>query len=175
MSTAFEKIGTDRELQDHWLRRLIAAIIDGIIIGIITAIILALFSLPFLIAGLVLAWWFTNWLALPALVLGIFWLLYASFMESARSSTIGKMVMNLRVNTTDGRTLTFDRALIRNVSKIYPLFWLLDTIIGMATPGDPHQKYTDRIAGTTVAPTTIGGMILPTRSSPSGSPASTQP
>lgn len=175
MSTAFEKIGTDRELQDHWLRRLIAAVIDGIIIGIIASIILALFSLPFVIAGVPLPWWFTNWFAVPAFVLGIFWLLYASFMESARDSTIGKMVMNLRVNTTDGRTLTFDRALIRNVSKIYPLFWLLDVIIGMATPGDPHQKYTDRTAGTTVTPTTTGGMILPTRPSPPSPPAPTKP
>ncbi len=175
MSTAFEKIGTDRELQDHWLRRLIAAIIDGIIIGIVASIILTLFSLPFVIAGAPLLWWFTNWFALPALVLGIFWLLFASFMEPARGSTIGKMVLNLRVNTTDGRTLTFDRALIRNVSKIYPLFWLLDVIIGMATPGDPHQKYTDRIAGTTVAPTTTGGMILPTNPSPPSPHAPTQP
>jgi len=44
-------------------------------------------------------------------------------------------------------------AFIRNISKIYWIIVLIDTVIGLATPGDPHQKVTDRIAGTTVVST----------------------
>jgi len=128
--------------------------------------------LPFIIVGAIFAQWFFNWFGVPAFFSGILWLLYAAFMESARGSTFGKQFMNLRVTTFDGKPLTFDRVLIRNVSKIYPLFWLLDVILGMATPGDMHQKYTDRIAGTTVTSTTGGGMILPTPPSP---PSPTSP
>jgi len=77
--------------------------------------------------------------------------------------------MNLKVTTTDDKIPTFALALIRNVSKIYSLLWLLDVIIGMATVGDPHQKYTDRIAATTVVSTIAKGMIVPTPSSQPGS------
>lgn len=87
-------------------------------------------------------------------------------MESTRGATFGKQIMNLKVTTTDGKTPTFTLALIRNVSKVYWLLWLLDAIIGMATVGDPHQKYTDRIAGTTVVSTITRGLIVPTPPSP---------
>lgn len=172
MSTAFEKIGTDRLLQDHWIRRLIAAIIDSIIVGIVAAILWTIFTLPFLLAGPAIVPWYFNWLALPSFFSGILFLLYASFMESTRGSTIGKQFMDLKVTTTDGKTPTFGLALIRDVSKIYWLFWLLDVIIGMATVGDPQQKYTDRIAGTTVVSTITRGMILPT---PPSQPVPTPP
>jgi len=51
-----------------------------------------------------------------------------------------------------------DVAFIRNISKIFWPLYLLDVIVGLATPGEPTQKYTDRIAGTivvSVAPTTV--------------------
>ena len=145
MSTAFEKIGTDRQLQDHWIRRLIAAIIDGVIIYISSWIISSILLLPLGIGGTIL---FTG-VTFPFMS-GVIWLLYASFTES-RLGTIGKQVVHLKVATNDGKTPSLDRTFIRNISKIHPLFWLLDVVIGMATPGDAHQKYSDRFAGTTVA------------------------
>jgi len=55
------------------------------------------------------------------------------------------------VQMVDGGKVPFGKAFIRNISKIYWLFLLLDWIIGIATPGpDRRQKYTDRMAGTTV-------------------------
>jgi uncharacterized RDD family membrane protein YckC len=159
-STAFEKIGTDRQLQDHWVRRLIAAIIDGLIVSLAIIIIVILVSLPFLLLGATWAWFFN--LAIFPFFAGIFWLFYASVMESSRGSTIGKLVMNLKVTRLDGRLASLDMALIRNLSKIYWILWLIDTIVGMATPGDPHQKYLDRIAGTTVASTIATTMFIPT-------------
>jgi len=148
MSTAFEKIGTDRQLQDHWIRRLVAAIFDGIIILIIAWVLSWILLFPMMVMGAPL---FTG-VVFPFTV-GILWLLYASFTE-AGLGTIGKQVARLKVTTVDGKPATLDKTFIRNISKIYPLFWLLDVIIGMATPGDPHQKYSDRFAGTTVVSAT---------------------
>jgi hypothetical protein len=39
---------------------------------------------------------------------------------------------------------------VRNISKIFFLFLLLDWLVGFATEGDPKQKLLDRSAGTTV-------------------------
>jgi len=159
MSTAFEKIGTDRQLQDHWIRRLIAGIIDWIITWIIAYIIALIPTFTaFLITGI-------FFLGPLELLHGVIFFLYASFMESARGTTIGKQIMSLKVTTTQGSLSGFDRTWIRNISKIYSLLWLVDTLIGMATVGDPHQKYSDRFAGTTVASTISTSLILPGPSS----------
>jgi len=163
--SAFEKIGTDRQLQDHWIRRLIAGIIDGIIIfiiGLIISLLANLFNLkleitPFSIGP-------------PAFLYGVLFFLYASFFESSRGTTIGKQIMNLKVTTTQGNAASLDRTLIRNISKIHWLLWLIDTLIGMATVGDPHQKYSDRFAGTTVASTITRGLILPSLPPPPAPP-----
>jgi len=162
MSTAFEKIGSDRQLQDHWIRRLIAGIIDWIITWIVAYIIALIPAFTaFLITGI-------FFLGPLELLHGVIFFLYASFMESTRGATIGKQIMSLKATTTQGSLPGFDRIWIRNISKIYSLLWLVDTLIGMATVGDPHQKYSDRLAGTTVTSTISTGLILP--SSPSSPP-----
>ena len=163
MSTAFEKIGTDRQLQDHWLRRLIAGIIDSIIIAIIVWIISLFIVFP---SG-------ATWpIRASDFLHGVLFFLYAAFMESTRGTTIGKQIMYLKVTTVDGKLPTLDRTLIRDISKIHGLLWLIDTLIGMATVGDPHQKYSDRFAGTTMVSTIGRGFILP---SPPSSPVPPPP
>lgn len=154
--SAFEKITTDRHLQDHWLRRLVAGIIDSIIIGIIAWIISLLVALPALLYGAV------PFTGSSDLLRGVLLFLYCAFMESTRGTTIGKQIMQLKVTTTHGTALTLDRTLIRNISKIHGVFWLVDTLIGMALVGDPHQKYSDRWVGTTVTSTIDRGLLLPT-------------
>jgi len=160
-STAFQRIGTDRYLQDHWLRRLIAGIIDSILMWIATQIIALFIPLPVLLP--------IGPLNLTSfdLLQGFLFFLYAAFLDSMWGSTIGKQIMNLKVTTSDGRLPTINKTLIRDVSKIYPLLWLIDTVVGMATVGDAHQKISDRFAGTTVASTIQRSMILPSPPSPS--------
>jgi len=165
MSTTFEKIGTNRQLQDHWIRRLIAGIIDSVIISIIVWIISVLAALSTLLFG------GTFFLAFPFFH-GILFFLYASFMESSRGTTIGKQIMNLKVTTIQGNVASLDKTLIRNISKIHGLLWLIDTLLGMATVGDPHQKYSDRFAGTTVASTISTSLIIPSPPSPPAPPTS---
>jgi uncharacterized membrane protein YvbJ len=36
--TAFERIGRDSVLQRHWIRRIVAIVIDSIIVGIVTTL-----------------------------------------------------------------------------------------------------------------------------------------
>jgi len=140
MSTGFEKIGSDRQLQDHLLRRLIAFIIDSLLMWVLALVFTALIFL----------FKYPSDFLLLSFISGIFCMFYSAAMESIYGWTVGKKVMNLKTTTLDGKLPTFDSALIRDVSKIFFIFTLLDVIIGLATPGDPHQKITDRVARTTV-------------------------
>jgi uncharacterized RDD family membrane protein YckC len=136
---------------NHWLLRLVAFIIDSIIIGIVAGIIYFFVILSLIFGGGGL--WFGGWafyLGLPFL-LGVLELLYFMFMDASYGATLGKKVLGLQVQMVNGSKVTFDKAFIRNISKIFWLFLLIDWILGVATPGhDQRQKYTDRIAGTTV-------------------------
>jgi uncharacterized RDD family membrane protein YckC len=139
----------------HWALRFIALLIDGIILGIVAWIITSFALVGLLFTGSFYAFWL-GWgytLVFP-LIIGIMMVLYFLVLEIAWGGTIGKRIMGLRVQTVNGGTINFGQALIRNISKIYWLLLLLDWIIGIATAGkDRRQKYTDRIAGTTVVQT----------------------
>lgn len=136
----------------HWILRLIAIIIDSIILGIVAWILSTFVLVSLLFSGAAYSVWlgYGNILILP-LILGILEVLYFVILEVAWGGTIGKRLLGLKVQMTNGSKITLDKAFIRNISKIYWLLLLLDWIIAFVTPGDDRrQKYTDRIAGTTV-------------------------
>ncbi|MCK4478608.1 RDD family protein [Candidatus Bathyarchaeota archaeon] len=137
MSTGFERIGRDARLQDHWIRRLVAFIIDSIIVGIGTSIIVAIITIPF------------HFFTFPFFA-GVLSILYFALLEFYYGWTVGKKIMNLKTIELGGHRPALDLAFIRNISKIYWILVLIDVIIGLATLGDPHQKISDRMAGTTV-------------------------
>lgn len=148
MVSALNIIGSDKSLQDHWVKRFVAILIDAIIFWFIASMIVwsSIFfwswKLPFL-------WTLSQ----PALA-GILLFIYSFAMEaSSGGATIGKRVMNLRVMAIGGEMDT-GKAVIRNVSKIYGLFLLLDWLVGFVSDGDPKQKWLDRVGGTTVVLTT---------------------
>ena len=124
---------------NHWILRLIAFVIDSITLTIITWIIT--------IGGRL---WVGPWLMF--LISGVLMFAYSAFAEANwEGATLGKRLIGLKVQTIDGKKISLDKALVRNISKIYPVLPLIDWIIGIATPGDDRrQKYTDRIVGTTV-------------------------
>lgn len=136
---------------NHWIYRFLALLIDSIIIGIPVYLIWNFVLWSLIWGG---AWWlvaYGSWLVLP-LLLGIIQLFYSAVLDVAWGATVGKKVLGMQVQTVNGGKVPFGKAFIRNISKIYWLFLLLDWIIGIATPGpDRRQKYTDRMAGTTVA------------------------
>jgi uncharacterized RDD family membrane protein YckC len=141
----------------HWIYRLIALIIDSIITGIVGWIIYALLISPLLFTQttyfgitVVTAPWWGGVFLLP-FIYGIILVLYSAIFEvSLGGMTIGKKLLGLQVQTTSGGKVTFDKAFLRNISKIYPLLLLLDWLLGILSSGNKMQKYTDRMAGTVV-------------------------
>jgi uncharacterized RDD family membrane protein YckC len=147
--TGLESIGSDSGLQEHWIRRAIAFIIDAVVVVIAFAILALILLFPFAIGFS----WFWGWWQFP-LFSGLLFILYFSLAESIYGYTLGKRVMGFQVVTVGGRKLDLTTAFIRNISKIFVLLLLLDILGGLLTQGDLHQKYTDRIAGTNVISTT---------------------
>ena len=135
----------------HWLLRLIAWIIDSIILGIIAVILVLVLFVPLLLVGILVG----DFAALGTafivfLVLGVLSVLYFLYAEVNWGGTLGKRIVGLRVQTVNGGKITYSQSFIRNISKIFWLFLLLDWLIGVVTAGDKRQKYTDRMAGTVV-------------------------
>src|SRR2546426_6886851 len=117
MPSAIDLIGRNPALQEHWIRRFFAALIDGLVVGVIYL----LFALPLAFLGLV-------WYIVPFLF-GVVWVAYSMLLEALFSATIGKRLLKLRVVAIDGN-LDIMHCVIRNISKIYWLLFLLDVIIG---------------------------------------------
>ncbi len=137
MPTAVDLIGHNPALQEHWLRRLLAMVIDVILVGLVTFFL----NFPFAI--------FATGIFLWPFLFGIVWWLYSALFEGAIGGTVGKKLVALHVVAIDGN-MDFARAFIRNISKIHPIFILLDFLFGAVTEGDPRQRFMDRIARTSV-------------------------
>jgi uncharacterized RDD family membrane protein YckC len=119
---------------NHWIIRLFAFIIDSIIFGVI-AWVISIF-IP-------LGWLFVD------LLWGVLLWLYFTVLDVYMGATIGKKILNMQVQSVHGGRVTFDKALIRNLSKIFTPLLLIDWLIGIVTPGDKRQKFLDRYAGVT--------------------------
>jgi uncharacterized RDD family membrane protein YckC len=142
VSTTIEQIDWN-----HWLWRLIAFIVDCIIVAIPTYIIW--FILTFAIA-----FSSTSFVFISPFIFGLIEVLYFVVLDVSWGATIGKRIFGFQVQTVEGGKVPFDKAFIRNISKIYWIFLVLDWLIAIATPGkDRRQKFTDRFAGTTVVQT----------------------
>ncbi len=157
MVAPFEVVLKDSALQENWFRRLIAAIIDYIILGIVYVILSALVFAGWLITEGVTGRWSGAFRFGPIIGFGalgfIYWILsilYFAVLESAWGASIGKSLLGMRVIGEDGSKPLISNALIRNVSRIHGLIFLLDFIGGMVLEGDPRQRFTDRIAKTVV-------------------------
>ena len=137
MTTGFNIIGNNKALQDHWLRRIVALIIDGIIIGVIAFLVSIFF---WILSPVGFIGWFFS---------GLLMFLYFIAFEMIMGGTPGKKLLSLEVVSTEGE-LDFVASLLRNISKIFWVFLLIDWIVGMFTEGDPRQKMLDRYAKTTV-------------------------
>lgn len=134
MTTAMDLIGTDEALRDHWIKRLIAIIIDYVIVSIPVAI-LAMFGIGF---GFV--FWSTQ---------GLLFLVYFVITEAFVGASLGKKLLKLKVVALSDE-LDIGKVFIRNITKFNGFLLLVDFLVGFLTDGDPKQKYLDRVAGTTV-------------------------
>jgi uncharacterized RDD family membrane protein YckC len=137
--TNAERILNENPLQQHWIKRVIAIVIDSILVSLATTILGLLFSITAIF----------NWLNFP-FVMGLIYVLYFTTTELFYGYTLGKKLVNLKVISKNDKKLNFERAFIRNISKIHFVFLILDAIVGLFYSKDPNQKYTDQIAQTTV-------------------------
>lgn len=147
--SGIDALTKDSGAQDYWLRRFVAFVVDAIIVGIAVAIIgvFAFFALFF--AGGFGFSFLVN--GLFSFFFGILFVLYFAVFESSMGASIGKRLMGLTVKSKTGSKPGFGEAFVRNISKIYWVFLLLDVIVGLATSKGYQQKYTDHLMGTTVA------------------------
>ncbi|MCW4034460.1 MAG: RDD family protein, partial [Candidatus Bathyarchaeota archaeon] len=92
---SFEK---DTQLQDHWIKRVIAYIIDSVIINIATGILLAVALFPAFIAN---PFGYINVTSFP-FASGIAAVIYFVVAETLYGTSIGKTFMMLKVVTVSG-------------------------------------------------------------------------
>ncbi len=141
MVTGFDLLHENKPLQKHWIKRVVAYLIDFLVSSLI---IYAPFYLiiDFRILAPAMIWYFP-------MIAGMIQVFYSAVLEYFTRKTIGKAVMNLSVEQL---TQKFDmsEALIRNFSKINGILILFDWVAGMASEGDPRQRYLDRVSETTV-------------------------
>jgi len=137
-ATLLDYLSHYKGLQYHWARRFVAIIFDVIIVMLPLYIILVIASVFF--------WGYLGFLGFGGIVL----FLYSAVFEYAWGGTIGKMVLGLRVVSTKGK-LELPDTLVRNISKIYPLFLLIEFIVTLVIETtDAHQRFLDKLAKTTV-------------------------
>jgi len=155
VSDRLEAVKLNASLQNLWIKRVIAFIVDSIIVGIIFVIVSIIFTVLLLPVRLVTVDAFTGLSAgvssilSPLIVYG-----YYTFFEGSFSATIGKTLLGLRVIPTRGGTMTYKKAFIRNLTKpwnwVIAVLFLLDLLLGLATEGDPRERFMDTLAGTVV-------------------------
>lgn len=154
----FDRLTRDARTQEHWIRRVVAYVIDWIIVSIATAIIYLIVSTlagmaNVIVSGPSIANFFLPFGAIGAGIFGVdalLFLLYFALSEGFYHRTLGKSFLGLQVNTTDGSTLNVPKAFIRNITKIFWLLLLLDLIGGFFTQVKPGQRFMDKIANTIV-------------------------
>jgi uncharacterized RDD family membrane protein YckC len=160
--TGLELLRDDKNVQNHWARRLIGFIIDSVIVLVVVAIIAVIVAIPFLLGSgfptttsTLPAWWAGWW----GFWFGGFWLggafslilfVYFLLAEGMYGRTIGKEIMGLRVERVDGKKMDFRSSAVRNASKIIGVLLILDVLVGLGMHGEMSQKWSDRFIGTKV-------------------------
>src|SRR5436309_4938558 len=133
----FRLLGHNRTFQVHWLKRVVAFFLDLI------TVFAPLWSFLYL-EGVRAPWVY-------GVAGGVVLYAYSTFSEAVTRTTVGKFIVGLEVRSLRG-PMSLSKAAVRNFPK---LFWfafpLLDTLAGLVVDGDPRQRWSDKILGTTVA------------------------
>lgn len=135
MVTGFDYLSQDKVLQQHWLKRFVALLIDFAIIYTPIWFVGAALGYPYLF---------------PGFFSGVALFVYAFLFESAVGGTVGKIILRMKAVPLRG-AMSPSQAMIRNLSKVFPVLLFLDWVVGMAVDTrDPRQKWTDQVAHTSV-------------------------
>lgn len=137
MVTGFDYLSQDKALQEHWMKRFVAILVDFVIVYLPLWFFFDVAGVKYLLVGS---------------VSGIVLFAYAVVFDLGAGGTPGKMLMHLRAVPLVGR-MSAGQSVMRNLSKVFPVLLLLDWVIGMAVDThDPRQKWTDQVAKTAVIP-----------------------
>ncbi len=140
MVTGFDLLHNNKPLQKHWIKRVIAYLIDFLVSSLIIYVPFYIINIKFFAPAMI--WYFP-------MIAGMVQVFYSAILEYMTRKTLGKAIMNLSVEQLTQR-FNMSEALIRNFSKINGILILFDWVAGMATEGDPRQRYLDRLSETTV-------------------------
>jgi len=133
--TGFDYLSQDKQLQEHWLKRFAAILIDAVVVYIPLMLIGSVLGAPYVFTG------FFSGIAL---------FLYSFLFESAVGGTIGKIALHMKAVPMHG-AMSPSQAMLRNISKVFVLLLFLDWVLGMAVDTkDPRQKWMDQLAHTSV-------------------------
>lgn len=136
MVSGFDLIGHNRTYQVHVIKRAVAYIID----------------LLFVFAPLWTFLYFNGERAawVYGILGGVVLYAYSVAGEAIFRTTCGKFIAGLEVRPLKG-PMTFAKAAVRNIPKFFWfIFPFLDSIAGMLVDGDPRQRWSDHVLGTTV-------------------------
>ncbi len=148
MPSALDLIGNNRALQEHWVRRIFAGIIDAILLAVVVAIV----AIFFIVGRFTLGLYNPLFGGIGYVPSGLFAFIYFTLFEGLSGQTPGKALLGLKV-TAHLESMGLAKALIRSLSKLWLPLLLIDLIVGFVMDGDPRQRFLDRIAGTTVVRT----------------------
>lgn len=137
MTNGFDLLGRTRVLQIHWLKRICAFIVDTVLVLLLTWAVLTALDVSAMV--------------MFGLMSGFAFLLYSAISEAAIGQTPGKVLLRLKVRAERGK-LTPAMTFVRSIPKFFwYLFPMIDALAGLAGEGDPRQRLSDRILGSTVA------------------------
>lgn len=137
------------------IERFLAVLIDLVILAVIGLVIAIPLGIFVAIAGLNPAFspgLFGLLFGPFFLLLYVLWIVYFTFLESARGQTIGKQLLHLKViSATSGQTPDLTHSLVRNILRIIdwlPTLYLLGFIVALVT--ERKQRVGDLLADTIV-------------------------
>lgn len=137
MHTGFDILESSGALRRHWVRRLIAGLVDMIIVFVPIWMVLSYLEVPDLTIA-------------TGVSAGVGWFLYAGFLEGRYGRTVGKLLVRHKVVSMREHR-NYRQTFIRSVPK---LFWFIflpfDVFAGLATEGDPRKRWSDGVAHTLV-------------------------
>ncbi len=127
---------------EHFIKRTEAYIIDSIVVLLFTALVnnLLYIVLSFINSQPILAYY-------PYVTIVIVTMAYYTIFEAKTNKTIGKRITGLYVSDIDGY-MTYSKAFIRNLTKIYFVPIIVDVIIGRVL-NFPSRLF-DKFVGTDV-------------------------
>lgn len=147
-------------------RRLLALVADTLLISLLDAIVNGTFGVTRVTSGIattVTSGGFTSFTTQTTIDwpwLALLWVTYYAVLEGLFSATLGKRLAGLRVTDLEGRRITRQAAILRNVARlldVLPFLYLLGGILTLTSR--QHQRLGDRLARTLVVP--AGAVVSP--------------